>query len=1045
MSNHPEHYAIVIAVETYLHLPAARTAIKSAKSFAEWLKDENGGGLPEANLGMFLSPLNLQKDLFDLWNSEIKETGKKGTRLYFYFSGLASGQTFDTIVMLTFDASIYRLNGFSLTGCREFFQKTGAFEEVIYILDSPRVPVMNTGSSFSKTFEIPSDIYTRVTDFVLVAGSLSASFKQESSNVGHLTGAVLEGLKGKASDPFGRVTAVSLSQYVQSHPGTLSTAQGLPEALLPTQETILATVSIQRERGTLVIELPHQFASLRIYDNLLRYVGRIGPAVEDQTQPGRFTKQMDLPPGIYKVEAYLEDQSDAQFVSILPNSVSRIEKSKWKEFKLTTSAPLLGTTTADDSHINPAVEWSRKLTWSHKTGGNSRLFIFVRTVETGGDDKDFTGGLRLLDEREKLIVDIQSGGQLNVKEGWMAFCSDLPPGFYILRRGKRGISICHLPVYLCLGYETQIFLKIKDPGSLPALSINMAPYGRGFQANDETAAAADAVLYGMKYGLSGRQIVTSEKISTLIRQKLENPWLGILAAYVLSPSDTLRSSRRLSNIDPDISDLYNDAMNYLITTIPDHPDARALRLETDKPPDKPFLHPPLLRQGLSLVRQNAIKYADTIPAGSLTDRVLSAEYVNSPWTNWGNLQPTESVKKSIRKQGTQTGEFNLFSQSARTTSYLQSIAPKLPVFELPEIPKDSSAVPQPAEESMQPEMPVVSSLRDAEMIHVAQELTKTHDLDTIPESVVLSPTNDLKNLIESIRPEEISSASGQPLSRILDSLEKLRKKNEEIPESLVEAGQVPLTSGELAIVEFALLKSARTHKEAVLSSYAVEKQSAEASADLPPSCFVSIEDLAGKLNTEADSLVRSCDDGSIPDEDRNTVKQLADRIRAIGQKIQQQAAITIISDRNGRIMRTNGIFISIISATGNELNTEIGYHQLRANQSAWESALPSMPIGTSSFENPIPGLTPQTFKLRRTEIRDQASKEVVAYLNVLRGKDVPGLRQKKLEQIDSTLSDLQVYASIYVYHSSGNREMHFVGLQKCVEQLEEIISKQTDS
>ena len=86
---------------------------------------------------------------------------------------------------------------------------------------------------------------------------------------------------------------------------------------------------------------------------------------------------------------------------------------------------------------------------------------------------------------------------MNIKEGWMAFCSDLPPGFYLLRRGKRSSSVCNLPVYLCSGYETQIFLKVKDTDSLPSLSLNMAPYGSGFLANDEMAAAADAVLYGM--------------------------------------------------------------------------------------------------------------------------------------------------------------------------------------------------------------------------------------------------------------------------------------------------------------------------------------------------------------------------------------------------------------------------------------------------------------------------------------------------------------------------------------------------------------------
>jgi hypothetical protein len=194
---------------------------------------------------------------------------------------------------------------------------------------------------------------------------------------------------------------------------------------------------------------------------------------------------------------------------------------------------------------------------------------------------------------------------------------------------------------------------------------------------------------------------------------------------------------------------------------------------------------------------------------------------------------------------------------------------------------------------------------------------------------------------------------------------------------------------------------------------------------------------------EAESLVlkQSDKDKKVSSEDLSLVKDVSDRLRALAQRLQERAAITLVTDVDGRILRANGTFVCIILSAKGMIGGEINHENLTANKRAWESMLPHTPLGTSFLNNPVAGAIPEVFSLRKTAIEDEVTKEIIAYLNVLHGKDSPSINQDTLEEVDSILSNLQVHSSIYIYDSSENPEKHIEGLQTCIEELEQIIRK----
>ena len=200
-------------------------------------------------------------------------------------------------------------------------------------------------------------------------------------------------------------------------------------------------------------------------------------------------------------------------------------RATWKKLEYLPTAPTARWAKDHTSQVQGAEKWSRQVTWPSAPGGDSRLFLFVRTADPQAH-RTFAEGLELLDGNTNLLSDLSEGVQKNARGGWLAFNADLPAGYYILRRGRRGVRVRQQPLYLCAGWETQVFIKAQAAPSLRTLAIHMARRGAGYRPDDETTLACEAVLDGMGRTAS-RNVIDNEMVIALLNDKLENPWLGI--------------------------------------------------------------------------------------------------------------------------------------------------------------------------------------------------------------------------------------------------------------------------------------------------------------------------------------------------------------------------------------------------------------------------------------------------------------------------------------------------------------------------------------
>jgi hypothetical protein len=609
-----------------------------------------------------------------------------------------------------------------------------------------------------------------------------------------------------------------------------------------------------RATGSLGVEVPHWAAQVRVYDDRFRPVDIA--AVQDSRQvPGRYEAAAELPPGIYEVEVTLGGQSQRQLVAVTPGQSVRIDQDTWQKLEFRSAAPLANTATTHEWHMEPAETWSRQITWPEAPGGDSRLFLFVRTADPKRYPT-FAKGLFLLDGDGRLITDFTEGVHKSPKDGWLAFTADLPAGYYILRRGRSGVRMRYQPLYLCAGWETQVFLASpRGRPSLRTLTLNMAQRGAGFRSDDEAAVAADAVFDSLRRVEDNAVIASSEKLSTLVHSDPVDPWLSILAAYAL-----LRSrdrSRREGRERPvgDEADLLPRVLESL-TVVEDHPDARAVRLRDEAPAPAPFWHPPLLRVGLARVRRHATHHAETVPLNSLTDCVLDSLVTNSPWTAWRRLErlPRSEGGASAAGAGRQMLAYqkpDLADPSSYTAALVETAPPNAPVYRL--------AVGQEAEDATAAEEPpalaspaTIGTLLEAPVIQEAQTLAETGDPTTLPETVTVDPAGKLRGLLDNVEPEAVSANSGMPLARTTESLEQLRRLTSEVPLSPPNRPTPILTVAEQAILQYALKKTAPT----------IADEATPADDELPGGTEPSatIEKCVAGLRTEADRLLLRSDD-----------------------------------------------------------------------------------------------------------------------------------------------------------------------------------------
>src|SRR5262245_47792783 len=143
MMSNSDHFAIAIGIGDYPGIGGLASASADAAAFVKWLGAEDGGGVPAQNVQALLSrdatapdPSMARARQHEIWRAleylGLRSGQHIGQRLYLFVRGLAAGHGHDLLV-LTAEAKLDRLSGFSLRAVVDWLQQGGVFDEIIVL------------------------------------------------------------------------------------------------------------------------------------------------------------------------------------------------------------------------------------------------------------------------------------------------------------------------------------------------------------------------------------------------------------------------------------------------------------------------------------------------------------------------------------------------------------------------------------------------------------------------------------------------------------------------------------------------------------------------------------------------------------------------------------------------------------------------------------------------------------------------------------------------------------------------------------------------
>lgn len=239
-----DHFAILVGISRYPNLQDGDLLgpVNDVKSVYEWLTDERGGGLPEANIRKvtseeFSAPpkkpdgpwLNHLTDELFYWIYDLAEAAyrrnfrrKVGSRLYIYLTGHGCSGLDGKPCLLTANAREGRLDAnLGIWNWINWWSDAGCFDEYVMLFDACMERLTMVIPSPAPQDIVPDDTIIS-SKFVAYAAKkpkkaverpLPAS---DGKYHGVFTWALLEGLRGAAANKYGVVTGDILGNWINN-------------------------------------------------------------------------------------------------------------------------------------------------------------------------------------------------------------------------------------------------------------------------------------------------------------------------------------------------------------------------------------------------------------------------------------------------------------------------------------------------------------------------------------------------------------------------------------------------------------------------------------------------------------------------------------------------------------------------------------------------------------------------------------------------------------------------------------------------------------
>jgi hypothetical protein len=757
----------------------------------------------------------------------------------------------------------------------------------------------------------------------------------------------------------------------------------------------MSSGSSTADRGTLVVWVSHWAASVRVSTNDYQEVATRCP--ESASGKGLFDVQFELTPGVYSVAVQLGATADSEWVSIRAGKRTEIPVERWTTLQMASAIPLEAASSREaqaGAAATEAEKWSRRTTWS-AASGPSRLFVFVKTPDAA-KYPDFAQGLSLRDENGAMLTRLSEDAvHVDSAAGWLAFCADLAGGFYVLQRNGPEPFRYNQPLYLSDGWETQVFLDGSKAPSFRSLALHMARLGHGFHRDDETAAAAEAVLTALRRESGLARLVSSAHLKRLLHGEDTNPWLAVLAAYALTMAED--QSHRAYGAAQAAGDsaLRLEILAFLRQTLGGHPDVRALLLDLESPAPEPFPFPPLLRIGLQRVRRHATRFTDTIPLDSLTERMQASQVTASPWSVW--REPRTAEAEFVQFDDAPT----MAPPSARRSRAPAAVVlgTSAPVFR---------AGPGAGPESRRDDLRQV--MYDLPVIKAAKNMIGS--TGPVVEKIAVNTRVAAEELLSAIAPETLSAATDIPLGRAERELAEL-KADVDGPRNRVASGE----HAEREVMRYVLRWAARAGAAAEAVSSTLIEQAADSSLE---DAITVLRNAAAQLSgatVARDSALTA------------RARQTASKLTTIADALLGRATMVVLTDDTGAFVCANGAFTLLVSAPD-----DAEFARVCQDWSAWLSTLPT---GRSTGLRSPADARQRLWSVRRTEVEDEST-HTTTFVNILDDDDGVPLEVDAIGKLASIASAITLQASFFQYGSTEERAI--VSLEKLEALVDQLTS-----
>jgi len=700
-----DDYAVVVGINEYPGYRPLKGAVEDALDFAKWLcEEEYGGSIPVGNCKTVLSvkdplaPLQDQIDVaFDSVFSAIP-LGKQARRLYVYFSGHGMAESpLITDLCLASWAQKFPNRALDAQKYLDSLMAKGRFREIVMLLDCCRVRIVSAKGAapgFSVVVPAPESSQARfflanATEFLnpsYEAATPGASGSADAVVRGYFTRALMTALRGAAVSPRGGVRASSLKAYLDDNVAVLARAdgwvqdsevlnglkgdpvfgsvppQGGPPPSPPPQPPSglgppIGFIPLSGPRGagkgvplTLRDDLGAMHLTLFDSEDKAIFRGRVTP-----------TRTLRLRPGPYTLRTQLDHATmHTPFSLQSPLVISTREQIPLAP-QLYTAAPLDGAPTSHEYYTDPSVQWSHDPTRPPFAKADASLFIFVRAINENAHrtSGDLAQGLTLNGPDRNQIADFSpSETERDDHFGWLAFHAAAPHGTYTLRfegyTGKgRDLRPRELPLQLCSGWQTQLFLMNSEAALLPTAKIFFARKDAGFQPLDASTKAADVVLNGLQ---NNQDLLTKSALNLMLSPNFDHPMLGLVGAHILlrrQRSLELRltmDSRKPNSQEAKQRDELRAQLRLVLRKLnrllPGSPDVAALNLLAGSSRIRNEVQvnePPMLRLGLLAFMEEASSRPGVLKPESPIPALVAGIFADTPWSTWSPVSTSAEL------------------------------------------------------------------------------------------------------------------------------------------------------------------------------------------------------------------------------------------------------------------------------------------------------------------------------------------------------------------------------------------------------------------